>query len=113
MSKRYTNCPTCGGVAYYTGENFKEAGALITAQNDIIKNDLRNIVKANAILELSLMDALKNANVNNLSSEILLELYIKAVKREEIEREEKNKINSELFRQEINFDFKKFGLGEW
>ena len=113
MTNRYTNCPTCGALAYYTGANFQEAGALIHTQNDVIKREIANLVRENARLDglISIL-AEKHIDVNKIPSGILLELYIKAIQREEMERQERNRISDSMF-SKLNFDFKKFGFGEW
>lgn len=38
--KRFTNCPTCGGLCHYPSENFKQAGILV---NDL--REAKDIVK--------------------------------------------------------------------
>lgn len=89
-SPRYTNCPTCGGLAEYLSENFKEAKVLVSARNDALANQLKEVCIVNHMLEQVL-----DKKLNELSSEDLFDLYLHKLSNEAVENQ--IKINTRYY----------------
>lgn len=86
MTKKYVNCPTCGGLASYLSANWAQANVLITDEKLNYADDVKRLAEDLVRLELIVQDKI---SVDTLSSDHLLELYMMAVRRETIEQHER------------------------
>lgn len=77
---RYVNCPTCGGLAEFVSENFKQAKIIISARNNALAKQLKEVCIVNHMLEQVLSKKLEH-----LSSEDLFDLYLHKLEGEVIQ----------------------------
>lgn len=77
---RYTNCPTCGGLAEFVSENFKQAKVIVSTKNDALAKQLKEVCIVNHMLEQVL-----DKKLENLSSEDLFDLYLHKLEGEAIQ----------------------------
>lgn len=100
---RYTNCPTCGGLAEYVSENFKRAGIIISRENDQLQHELRFISKQ---LEQICEDRKKK--ITELSSQQIFYLYRIRLQEELIkELEEEHKL-AHISKEYFDTSYNKF-----
>lgn len=81
---KYTNCPTCGGLARYVSPNFEEAQILISAQNEKLEPYIKHLMQLSEQLQSML-----EKKIEDYSSSDLYYLFITKVQKEVISEQVK------------------------
>lgn len=112
MTKKYVNCPTCGGLASYLSANWEQANILITDEKLNYADDIKKLTEYLIRLELIVQNKM---SVATLSSNHLLELYMMAVRRETIEAHEKKEEEYRKMEEDLrrNPNKYRFGFDNW
>lgn len=89
---KYTNCPTCGGLACYISGNFERANVLISEENRHIADEVVYLSR-----QLQEVTDLISSNIKDMTSDQLFALYRAKLHQEIIIDNEKKTIEARAY----------------
>lgn len=89
---KYTNCPTCGGLACYVSENFQRADILISEENRHISGEIVYLSR-----QLQEVTDLIYVKIKDMTSDQLFALYRAKLHQEIILDNERRTVEMKLY----------------